>query len=142
MIRGYEHGYVLKITSVGDVADISILENGIKCGHPILLIAGNIDQDTVSIQSLWPIRLEVYRSMETARIKNLDDITFQLEAESELKGEEILGGRCFECNGSVMVGTHYSPYQKDAVEKAIAVAGVYTLLRLASKVDFIIESRE
>lgn len=113
--------------------------------------------------------------METARIKNLDDITFQLEviwastsiycfflsriqlyvmwivkwrytltppppytlsvrfciyisqflifllalittigmqAESELKGEEILGGRCFECNGSVMVGTHYSPYQK------------------------------
>ncbi|BAS95817.1 Os06g0113950 [Oryza sativa Japonica Group] len=67
MIRGYEHGYVLKITSVGDVADISILENGIKCGHPVLLIAGNIDQDTVSIQSLWPIRLEVYRSMETAR---------------------------------------------------------------------------
>uniref|UniRef100_A0A0E0A453 Uncharacterized protein n=1 Tax=Oryza glumipatula TaxID=40148 RepID=A0A0E0A453_9ORYZ len=95
------------------LADVTIiLENGIKCGHPVLLIAGNIDQDTVSIQSLWPIRLEVYRSMETARIKNLDDITFQLEAESGLKGEEILGGRCFECNGSVMVGTHYSPYQK------------------------------
>lgn len=38
--------------------------------------------------------------------------TIGMQAESELKGEEILGGRCFECNGSVMVGTHYSPYQK------------------------------